>query len=58
MDKLSIKQLQEIDDRFDSDVLDVFNYDRSVEMKSAVGGTSRSAVQEQIEILQDLIQGT
>jgi len=54
MDKLTVEQLQGVDNRFGKDVLDVFNYERSVEMKSATGGTSRSAVEEQIKILKDI----
>lgn len=54
MDKLTVEQLQGVDNRFGKDVLDVFNYERSVEMKSASGGTSRSAVEEQIKILKDI----
>lgn len=57
MDKLTVEQLQGVDKRFGEDVLDVFNYERSVEMKSASGGTSRSAVEEQIKILLDVTKG-
>jgi argininosuccinate lyase len=54
MDKLTVEQLQGVDKRFGNDVLEVFNYERSVEMKSAIGGTSMSAVEEQIEILKKI----
>jgi argininosuccinate lyase len=54
MDKLTIEQLQGVDNRIGKDVLEVFNYERSVEMKSAIGGTSKSAVKEQIRILKDI----
>ena len=57
MDKLTIEQLQGVDSRFGKDVLDVFDYARSVEMKSATGGTSKSAVKEQIKVLLDLTKG-
>jgi len=57
-DKLTIEQLQGIDSRFGGDVLDVFGYERSVEMKSATGGTSKSAVMGQIKILKDMVKGT
>ncbi len=56
MDKLSFEQLQGVDKRFERDILDVFNYQRSVEMKSAIGGTSKSAVMEQIELLKQTIK--
>lgn len=49
MDKLSFVQLQQVDKRFEEDVLEVFDYQKSVEMRSAKGGTSKSAVLEQIE---------
>ena len=58
MDKLTFEQLQGVDKRFDQDVLEVFDYQRSVEMKSAVGGTSKSAVMEQIKLLKQTIADT
>jgi argininosuccinate lyase len=51
MDELSVKQFQGVDKRFGDDVLSVFDYERSVELKSATGGTSRSAVLEQLKAL-------
>lgn len=51
MDKLSFEQLQGVDKRFEKDVLKVFDYQKSVEMRSAKGGTSKSAVMEQIEAI-------
>jgi len=51
MNELTVKQYQGIDKRFGDDVLSVFDYERSVELKSATGGTSRSAVLEQLEAL-------
>lgn len=57
MDQLSFKQLQSVDDRFDEDVLAVFDYQKSVETRSAKGGTSRSAVLEQIEAVKMALAG-
>ncbi|KAK2741252.1 argininosuccinate lyase [Myotisia sp. PD_48] len=48
MDKLTVAQFKGVDSRIGDDVLEVFDYERSVEMKSALGGTSKSAVQQQI----------
>lgn len=48
MDKLTYEQLKGVDARFQPDIVDSFNYETSVEMRSAVGGTSRSSVLEQI----------
>lgn len=57
MDQLSFAQLQGVDKRFDEDVLAVFDYQKSVEMRSAKGGTSRSAVMEQIEAVKKALAG-
>lgn len=51
MNELTIEQFQGIDKRFGDDVLSVFDYERSVELKDATGGTSRRAVLEQLEVL-------
>ncbi|OJD26328.1 argininosuccinate lyase [Blastomyces percursus] len=58
MDKLTLAQLQAVDNRFGDDVLEVFDYERSVEMKAAIGGTSRSAVLEQIATLRKALGRT
>ncbi|KAH7116853.1 argininosuccinate lyase [Dendryphion nanum] len=57
MDKLTLEQLKGIDSRLGDDVLECLDYERAVELKSAVGGTSKSAVREQIEVLKGLIGG-
>ena len=56
MDKLTTEQLQAVDNRFGVDALSVFDYERSVEMKSAIGGTCKSAVKEQIAVLKNVIK--
>jgi argininosuccinate lyase len=50
MDKLSLEQLKGIDSRLGDDVVECLDYERAVELKNATGGTSKSAVREQIEI--------
>lgn len=55
MDKLSYEQLKSVDDRFDVDIVKSFDYETSVEMKSARAGTSRSAIMTQVEILKRAI---
>lgn len=57
MDTLTFEQLQSVDSRFEKDILKVFDYQKSVEMRSAKGGTSRSAVMEQIEALKQVLDG-
>ncbi|RMY99092.1 hypothetical protein D0862_07264 [Hortaea werneckii] len=57
MDQLSFQQLQSVDQRFEQNVMEVFDYQKSVEMRSAKGGTSRSAVKEQIEAVKKALAG-
>lgn len=57
MDQLSFEQLQGVDERFEKNVMEVFDYQKSVEMRSAKGGTSKSAVMEQIEAVKKALAG-
>uniref|UniRef100_A0A7S2XUD4 Argininosuccinate lyase n=1 Tax=Attheya septentrionalis TaxID=420275 RepID=A0A7S2XUD4_9STRA len=49
IDTLSLSELQAIDARFEEDVMEVWNYEVSVERKSSIGGTSKAAVTKQID---------
>lgn len=56
MDQLSFAQLRQIDSRFEEDVVMCFDYERSVEMRSAKGGTCKASVMEQIQVLRELLK--
>ena len=51
MDQLQLEQLLAIDPRFQADVMDCFDYQRSVEARDVQGGTSRAAVRQQVRAL-------
>jgi argininosuccinate lyase len=53
--ELSLKDLQEISPLFEKDISQVFDFEKSVERRSAIGGTSQSAVLAQIETIKALI---
>ena len=55
MDTLSLEQLKTVDARFDDDVKACLDYERAVELKDAVGGTSKRAVLEQTSVLKQLL---
>jgi len=55
MNELSYDQLKGVDSRFEKDVSSCFDYERSVEMRAAKGGTSKASVQEQIRVLKDML---
>ena len=44
-DKLKLADFQRFDSRFGEDILEVFDYEHSVEIHSAPGGTSKASVQ-------------
>jgi argininosuccinate lyase len=56
MDKMTAADFKKIDNRFGDDVLACFDYEHSVEMHSAAGGTAKSSVLDQIEVLMEMWQ--
>ncbi|RDW91476.1 argininosuccinate lyase-like protein [Coleophoma crateriformis] len=55
MDQLTYEQLKGIDSRFNEDVSAIFDYEKSVEMRSAAGGTSKKSVEQQIKVLKEML---
>lgn len=55
MDKLSHDDLQSVDKRLGSDF--IFDFEKSVELRTAKGGTSKSSVREQIQVLKGVLVG-
>lgn len=51
IDRLTVEQFQNIDPRFGADVTDVFDFEVSVERRTATGGTAKSAVLKQLKSL-------
>ncbi|OBA29053.1 argininosuccinate lyase [Hanseniaspora valbyensis NRRL Y-1626] len=52
IDQLSMEQFKKIDDRFTEDVFEIFDFEQSVEHRSAIGGTAKKAVLAQLAKLQ------
>lgn len=52
LSELTLEDLLSLHHAFEEDVADVWNFEKSVDTRNAVGGTSRQAVMEQIEHLQ------
>ena len=52
---LTLEQLQNVDSRFEADVMEIWNYEQSVERKCSTGGTSLSSVEEQIRKVDEFI---
>ncbi|KAI2632142.1 hypothetical protein GGR54DRAFT_634910 [Hypoxylon sp. NC1633] len=47
--------LKSIDSCFEEDIANYFDYERSVEMRSAKGGTSNESVLEQIKVMRQML---
>ncbi|PWW73221.1 argininosuccinate lyase [Tuber magnatum] len=56
IDKLGLDRLRTLCPKFDEDVMQVFDFERSVEMRSAIGGTARECVVRQIKEIKVLLQ--
>ncbi|KAI8252551.1 argininosuccinate lyase [Colletotrichum sp. SAR11_239] len=56
MNELSYEQLKSVDARFEEEIAETFNYEKSVEIRASKGGTSRSSVLEQIAVLRASLQ--
>lgn len=52
IDKLSLEQYKKIDARFEEDVAKVFDFEQSVERRTAIGGTAKSAILQQFAALE------
>ncbi|KAK9720580.1 Argininosuccinate lyase C-terminal [Popillia japonica] len=50
---LTLKELQSINEKFQVDVEDVWNYETSIEQYQTIGGTSRNSVIAQLDILRN-----
>ena len=56
LDDMSLQDFQGIDERFGSNIQEVFSYERSVESRSVSGGTSLSAIKHQLEAARESVQ--
>ncbi|MEZ4860487.1 MAG: argininosuccinate lyase [Caldilineaceae bacterium] len=52
LSELTLEDLQSLHEAFAEDVMQVWDFEQSVEQRDATGGTSRRAIQEQIDRLQ------
>ncbi|EWG42206.1 argininosuccinate lyase [Fusarium verticillioides 7600] len=55
--ELELHDLEQISPQFEADIVDVFDFERSVERRTAQGGTSRSSVLDQISAIKAHLTG-
>ena len=51
IDKLTLKDLKAISEKFEEDIATVFDFESAVEKRSSQGGTSKSSVTEQVQAI-------
>lgn len=56
LSELTVEDFKKLHDRFSEDVVQVFDFDRSVERRSAIGGPSMKTVERQITVLREIVQ--
>lgn len=52
---LTMEQWKELDERFDESVMEVFDFETSVEKRNAIGGPARSMIARQVEVARQRI---
>lgn len=55
MNELTYEQMKGVDARFEGDIAETFDFEKSVEMSAAKGGTSKACVLEQVKVLTGMI---
>lgn len=56
MSDLTLEELKKLSDKFEEDVVKVWEMEESVERRDAIGGTSRRAVKEQCDRIEKELQ--
>ncbi len=55
INELSLQDYKSLSDKFTEDVVDVFNFEASVERRQAIGGPSRVMVDRQVAVLRSAL---
>jgi argininosuccinate lyase len=55
IDKLTLEDYKSLSEHFEADVMEVFDFEKSVEKRAAIGGPARHRVQRQIEEVKQVL---
>ncbi|KAI0082746.1 argininosuccinate lyase [Panus rudis PR-1116 ss-1] len=55
LNELSLEDYKKLSDKFDDDVMSVFDFEASVERRAAIGGTNRKMVERQVAVLRSTL---
>lgn len=56
LDKLTVQDYQSLHSKFEADVLDVFDFEASVERRQAIGGPSKQTIARQVQVLREALK--
>ncbi|CAE7147239.1 unnamed protein product [Rhizoctonia solani] len=56
LSEITLEQYKKLSPKFEEDVASVFDFERSVEQRNAIGGTSRQTVDRQIAVLRKALE--
>ncbi len=54
--ELTLSELKSLSDLFEEDVTEVFDFEKSVEKRDAIGGTSKRMIERQVQVIRDAIK--
>ena len=55
LDQLPFQELKALDDRFEDDVVKIFDLEAALERRSTLGGTAPSAVKAQLDAAREML---
>ena len=58
LNELTVQDFKGLHDKFEDDVLEVFDFEASVERRKAIGGPSRGTLDRQIAVLRDALSSS
>lgn len=56
LNDLSVQDYKTLNEKFEDDVVAVFDFEASVERRESIGGTSRKMVERQVRVLREALQ--
>jgi argininosuccinate lyase len=56
LNQLSLEDFRSLHDKFEADIMDIFDFEASVERRQAIGGPSRKMVERQVAVIREKLQ--
>jgi argininosuccinate lyase len=56
LNQLSLEDFRSLNAKFEADIMDIFDFEASVERRQAIGGPSRKMVERQVAVIREKLQ--